>query len=1211
MNDLPDNRIVNEAVELAKAWQDRANELMTQQEKSIQDQMAKLLTHRSDKVVFAKLIDQCFRSKEPDRVADQVNLLFREFGIPVFFSTWEKDLVRLFMGVGRHVPKVSVPMMIEKIRKMSGRWVKFGEKDFLRAFLEKRKEQGVRININRIGEAVLGEKEALFRLDTYIDDLKQPDIESISVKISTIYSQIQPIAFDHTVDILTERLSRLYSTAKSNSFIRKDKTRAAKLVNLDMEKYLDLETTLAAFTRTLDKDEFKDYTAGIVLQAYIPASFEIQKRLTAWAQERVANGGNPINLRIVKGANMEMEMLEASLNNWPLAPYDNKLDVDANFKLMVTFGMEKKNIEAVNLGIASHNLFDLAYAYTLARQNDVTGCFSFEMLEGMADHLQRAVSETAQDILLYTPVADKERFINAVAYLMRRLDENTAKENFLRYSFGLTTDSDNWNFLKNQFIESFGHMERVDRTLHRVQNRKEEDCSIKEGTYYENEFINEPNTDFSLAVNREWAGSIREKWKKSPGDEPDKIPLVVAGKEIYEGRETMESFDHSQVIDGNSADDKDSKKMVCIASCAIADDNDIDEAAETAKADPDGWRNKSLRERHKILSRVAASLRSSRGDLIGSAAACTGKIFTESDAEVSEAIDFTEFYPYSAYGFDGLKGTKCSGKGVGLVISPWNFPIAIPCGGIAASLAAGNTVILKPASFAVPAAWQLCMAFWKAGVSKNVLQFLPCDGETKGAKLASHKDIDFVIFTGSTDTALKIMERRPNLFLAAETGGKNATIVTSMSDRDQAVKNILHSAYSNSGQKCSATSLLILEKEVYEDESFKKHLIDAAESYPVGSPWNFENKMGTLIQPPKGVLRKAVEELEPGELWALKPRYVQDNNYMLTPGIKWGVQPGSFTHMTEFFGPLIGVMSAKDIDHAVELVNETGYGLTSGLESLDKREQKRFTEGIKAGNLYINRGTTGAIVLRQPFGGMGKSAIGGGIKAGGLNYVSQFMNFEEISYPVAGAIQEESSMMQLIRDWRLKLIGKKFAGFETDIKMTIRAVMSYLFWAEQEFLVKKDYFHIPGQDNIVLYLPAGRIVVRIHKDDTLFDILARAAAAKISGCKLTISTPVDLENEKVDFLLGREPERLVANSEIVRQSDEELIKMMPEIQRIRYGAPDRVPVEVFKEAARAGFYISRTKVMMEGRIELLQYIQEQSICINYHRYGNLGERAFD
>ncbi|HDL08514.1 MAG TPA: aldehyde dehydrogenase, partial [Desulfobacteraceae bacterium] len=245
MNDLPDNRIVNEAVELAKAWQDRANELMTQQEKSIQDQMAKLLTHRSDKVVFAKLIDQCFRSKEPDRVADQVNLLFREFGIPVFFSTWEKDLVRLFMGVGRHVPKVSVPMMIEKIRKMSSRWVKFGEKDFLRAFLEKRKEQGVRININRIGEAVLGEKEALFRLDTYIDDLKQPDIESISVKISTIYSQIQPIAFDHTVDILTERLSRLYSTAKSNSFIRKDKTRAAKLVNLDMEKYLDLETTLA------------------------------------------------------------------------------------------------------------------------------------------------------------------------------------------------------------------------------------------------------------------------------------------------------------------------------------------------------------------------------------------------------------------------------------------------------------------------------------------------------------------------------------------------------------------------------------------------------------------------------------------------------------------------------------------------------------------------------------------------------------------------------------------------------------------------------------------------------------------------------------------------------------------------------------------------------------------------------------------------------
>lgn len=211
---------------------------------------------------------------------------------------------------------------------------------------------------------------------------------------------------------------------------------------------------------------------------------------------------------------------------------------------------------------------------------------------------------------------------------------------------------------------------------------------------------------------------------------------------------------------------------------------------------------------------MAAELKKTRGDLIG-AAACTGKIFTESDPEVSEAVDFAEYYPYSAAVFDGIENITCAGKGVGLVISPWNFPVAIPCGGIVSSLAAGNTVIFKPSSEAVLPAWILAECFWKAGVSKNALQFLPCSGSGAGAGLVNHPDIDFIILTGGTETGLKILKQRPGIYLAAETGGKNATIVTAMSDRDQAIKNVLHSAFSNSGQKCSATSLLILEKEVW------------------------------------------------------------------------------------------------------------------------------------------------------------------------------------------------------------------------------------------------------------------------------------------------------------------------------------------------------------------------------------------------------------
>lgn len=1189
---------IEQAVALAEAWQNRANELLTAEEKDIQEQMLRLLTNPVDKVIMVRMIDQSFRSHDTRRVADQINFLLTEYGVPDFFSSGDRLLMRLFLGVGRYFPHVSVPRVIDKMREDSSRSVIPGEKDVLYAHLGKRKLEGVTININNLGEAVLGKQECLLRLQKYLKDLRDPEIEYISVKISTIYSQISSLAFDHTVGVLRERLSELFRAARDNYFTRIDGSRVPKFVNLDMEEYRDLEITLLAFVSTLELEEFKDHSAGIVLQAYLPDSYAVQRDLTAWAKRRVAAGGSPIKVRIVKGANLEMEQVESALNGWPLAPYDNKLEVDANFKRMVDFGMQPENIRAVHLGIGSHNLFELAYAYQLARRNQVTDCFSFEMLEGMADHVRRAIQEVGEQVVLYAPVADKDNFINAIGYLVRRLDENTGEENFMRYSPKLKTNSPQWAFLKEQFVTSCLHKDVAGDKPHRVQNRTSEDLTGPVGTFHTGEFNNEPDTDWSLPPNRTWAEAIRNKWRKNPGDDPVAIPVVVGGEEVTKERHSRECMDPSRL-----------PEKVCVARYCLANDEDVERAVATARIDPDGWRSKNGSERHEVLSRVATELRRARGDLIGAAAANTGKVFAEADPEVSEAIDFAEYYPFSTRPFAEKANIDARGKGVGLVISPWNFPIAIPCGGVLASLAAGNTVIFKPASAAVLVAWQLCQCFWRAGVSRNVLQFLPCSGASTGARLTAHPGVDYVILTGGTDTGLKILRNRPELFLAAETGGKNATVVTAMSDRDQAIKNVVHSAFSNCGQKCSATSLLILEKEVYEDPSFKRQLVDAVKSYAVGSAWDFENKMGPLIQPPQGDLQNALTRLEPKESWALKPENVGGNPHLWTPGIKWGVQPGSYTHMTEFFGPLLGVMRAKDLEHAIELVNQTGYGLTSGLESLDRREQKQWRNAIRAGNLYINRGTTGAIVLRQPFGGMGKSALGAGIKVGGPNYVAQFMAFEETGPPAIGAIAEEHALLRLVQEWKVKLDGGQLAEHEADLRKTYRAVKSYLYQADQEFFREKDYFHLRGQDNILRYLPVGKVVVRVHPDDTLFEVLARIAAVMISGCQLVISVPADLENSVSAFLVGQEGRKMVGDTSVSRHSDSELIHMLPKVQRIRYAAPERVPQPVFEAAAQTGFYIARTAVTMEGRIELLQYFQEQSICDNYHRYGNLGERA--
>jgi RHH-type proline utilization regulon transcriptional repressor/proline dehydrogenase/delta 1-pyrroline-5-carboxylate dehydrogenase len=1198
MDPQHDKTIINEAIHLAEAWQNRANELLTAEEKGIAEQMIRLLTHPLDKVILTKMIDQSFRSHNPVRVADQINSLLREYGVPDFFSSVDKLLVQMFLGLGRYIPSISVPKVIEKMRHDSSRAIIPGEPDALYAHLQRRKKQGVQMNINHLGEALLGEKEALQRLDTYTSDLKNPEIECVSIKISTIYSQIEPLAFEHTVQILKERLILLYTAARDHLYRRNNGTIVPKLVTLDMEEYRDLEITVAAFKQALEQDAFKNYTACIALQAYLPDSYAVQQYLTAWAKARVESGGAPIRIRIVKGANMEMEKLESAIRNWPLAPYDNKLDVDANYKKMIDFGMAPDNIRAVHLGIASHNLFELAYAYRLGMQNNVADYLSFEMLEGMADHIRRAIQEIPGDIMLYAPVAAKDQFINAIAYLIRRLDENTEAENFLRYSFNLKTDSKEWEFLKKQFVASCEHKNRVSNHPNRIQNRFEDLIADKTGTFYENEFINEPDTDWCLASNRTWAETIRKKWFKHESDKPIQIPLVVAGQEIYKDRHVRSCMDHSRLPED-----------ICVASYAEAIDTDVEHALATARDDPDGWRSKNMEQRHEILSRVAMELRRARGDLIGAAAADTGKMFSEADAEVSEAVDFAEYYPFSAKVFSELKNVRCRGRGVGLVISPWNFPIAIPCGGLAASLVAGNTVIFKPSSEAVLTAWQLCQCFWNGGVSKNVLQFLPCSGSTSGAKLAEHPGVDFIIMTGGTDTGMTLLKQRPSIFLTAETGGKNATIITAMADRAQAIKHVLHSAFGHCGQKCSATSLLVLEKEIYEDEAFKRQLVDAAGSYAVGSCWEFQNKMGPLIQPPSGDLMQALTRLEPGEYWVLEPKNVHNNPHMWTPGIKWGVQPNSYTHLTEFFGPLLGVMCAEDLDHAIKIVNQTGYGLTSGLESLDQREHDYWKKRIRAGNLYINRSTTGAMVLRQPFGGMGKSALGGGIKAGGPNYVFQFMNFEDVGFPSVGAIQNDYPLLQLIQEWKLKLDWGLLKEFKADLTKIIRAVKSYLYHWEQEFSQEKDYFHLRGQDNMVRYIPIGTVVIRLHPDDNLFDILARVAAAKIAGCEISVSLPAELNNTVSRFLYGKKGQQFLGDVPIIHQSDDDLIAMIPEIHRIRYASPDRVSDKIFRAAAETGFFISRSTVSMEGRIELLQYFQEQSICFNYHRYGNLGERA--
>ncbi len=1160
------------AIELAEAMLVAAEEMQTPDQHRQQQQMAQMIADPNGKQFLTSLTDQSFRSFRNSRIADQLTYLLNQFGIPSFLTGEKRFAMKLFRSLATYTPGLFVPLLKEMIRREVSRVILPGEEATLQKHIRKRQKEGVRINLNHLGEAILGEKEAKERLDIYLKDLAKPEVEYISVKISTLYSQIQLLDWEKTLEKLAKPLRQLFTAAQKERFRRADGTEVPKFVNLDMEEYRDLHLTVALFRRLLDEPAFYNFSAGIVLQSYLPDSYLIQQELTVWAMQRIANGGAPIKIRLVKGANLAMERVEASIHGWIQAPFANKIDSDANFKRMVLYGTEKHHATAAHLGIGSHNLLDIAYAMILRAERHVEADVEFEMLEGMAESMQTVVKELTGQILLYCPSASKAEFQYAMAYLIRRLDENTAPENFLHDLFHLKPESPAWKRQVEAFENSINMMEKLSKEPRRRQNRSWP--LVKPDP--NQPFRNEPDTDWSLRMNRQWALHLLDTYKNQTFDS---IPLAIAGKLLpFQERESAVGHDPS-------------RPGHLLYRYSLATKEQAQLAVETAKQIFQTWSRTTFHHRASILSDVAQLFREKRGDLIIAMIADGGKTIAEADSEVSEAIDFLEYYRRNAEELPLLHDLAFRPKGPTLVASPWNFPCAIPVSGIAAALVAGNTVIFKPASETVLVGWKVAQLFWQAGISKEVLQFISCEDDPVGSSLIGNSDLATIILTGATATAKLFLKIRPSLDLAAETGGKNAMVITSLSDRDLAIKDLLHSAFSHAGQKCSACSLAILEAEVYDDPKFKENLRDAAASLAVGSAWDPKTFITPLIRSPQGVLKQALTTLEPGEEWLLEPRQDPDNPNLWHPGIKWGVQPGSFTYQNELFGPVLGVMRAKDLTEAIQLANGTPYGLTAGLHSLDPREQELWSKQMVAGNCYINRTMTGAIVRRQPFGGCKESSYGPGAKAGGPNYVLQFLKHEQRALP-----KEESSLPNSLKP--LAIFAEKHLPPE-EFRIWSSSVGSYTFYWENYFSKRLDPSGILGQDNFNFYRPHSPTALYIQPGDSLLDILRSIAAAKLCQTPLTVYGSEDaIQSLRA---LSDAPSILLSNPELVDKA------AAGEFYRIHF--LQQPPADVLQALAQSpACHYRVTQPVANGRVELLKYLREVSLSINYHRYGNLGTR---
>ena len=438
---------VQKALFVARHLQERAMELQTPAEKRQQAELDRMLQTPSDKATLAQMTDQAFRTNDPHRAVEHLIHILDVQGVPRFFSPWDRTLMKGFQSFGSYMPGVALPLVKDHMQKETANVILPGEKELLTGHLRERTQEGVRMNVNFLGEAILSEAESERRLQQYLLGLQWPEIEVVSIKISTLYSQISALAREHTVATLCDRLERLIRTADRARFTRPDGQGVPKFVYLDMEEYRDKELTAEAFMRTLDRPGLGHVRAGIALQSYIPDSFRTLLVIQEWARKRGAAGGGRITIRLVKGANMESERVEASMRGWSQAPYQTKVETDANYKKMVHEVMKSENLAAMDVGIASHNLFDLAYGLVVAQERNAMDRVQFEMLEGMANNQRRALFEKSRNLLLYAPACKKENFINAIGYLIRRLDENTGPENFLRHAFKIRVGSPEWQKL--------------------------------------------------------------------------------------------------------------------------------------------------------------------------------------------------------------------------------------------------------------------------------------------------------------------------------------------------------------------------------------------------------------------------------------------------------------------------------------------------------------------------------------------------------------------------------------------------------------------------------------------------------------------------------------------------------------------------------------------------------------------------------------------
>jgi RHH-type proline utilization regulon transcriptional repressor/proline dehydrogenase/delta 1-pyrroline-5-carboxylate dehydrogenase len=887
-----------------------------------------------------------------------------------YFAESGDELPSVFnfgVGLGSLAPGLMAGAVRKNVTQMAKMFITGETPQEALPVLKKQRKNKIGFTIDILGEACLSEQEATEYTQRYLELVSWlakdsagwdhiPVIDedalgaiprvNVSVKLSSLYSQIDLKAWEQTKTVLKNRMRPIFQEAMSKGVF----------LNVDMEQYELKEMTIEVFCDLVMEPEFKLYPHfGCVIQAYLRDSLADVIKLGEFAKRR----GTPFTIRLVKGAYWDFETINSAQQRWPVPVYTNKNESDANYEDCADVLL--KNYPHIRAAFASHNVRTIAACMVKAEKLGLDPrAIEFQMLFGMADPIKSALVKMNYRVREYATVGD---LIPGMAYLVRRLLENTSNESFLRSKFAENMSAD---------------------VL--LRDPKEGLQATSPAPLKDNNFHNESLLDFALKNERDGVAKALQNLKLA-----GTFPLVINGREVTTQRwlESVNPSHPSQIV----------------GKVAVAGVPEAQEAIRAANDAFKTWRKVPASTRADFIDKVADIFMRDRLDLIALEVAEAGKQWEEADGDVTEAIDFCRYYaremrrlakPQRVGQAPGeVSLYHYQPRGVSVVIAPWNFPLAILCGMVAASVVTGNTVVMKPAEQTPLIGAYLMKAFREAGVPSGVVNFLNGFGEEIGDTLTTHANTSMICFTGSKAVGLHILAKAQQVQpgqtqvkrVICEMGGKNAVIIDSDADLDEAVVGVLYSAFGYQGQKCSAASRVIVLEELY--ERFVQRLVEAVKSLKVAPAEQADSFIGPVIDQEAQTRILQMIEIGKQEAKLAFQGQVPSEGFFVPPTVFIDVKPNARIAQEEIFGPVLAVLRAKDLDQALEIANGTEYALTGGLYSRSPANIERVKAEFEVGNLYINRGITGAMVERHPFGGFKMS--GAGSKTGGIDYLLNFM----------------------------------------------------------------------------------------------------------------------------------------------------------------------------------------------------------------------------